>query len=524
MGWQHGYFADEGYSYGFYPQQSPVHIAFAALLQGHRPPDLSGPFHYLDLGCGQGVATCLLAAAYPQARFTGVDFHPQHIAHARRLAGDCGLENVHFAEADFLELARQLPADWPPVDFAVAHGIASWIAPPVREALLQLVSRALRPGGLFYVSYNTHPGWLAMVPFQHLVATMQRHHQPGQPSLNAARELFGQLRQAEAAVMKVYPGLPKQLGQLENQDPAYLVQEYNNGSWQPMFVNQMMGEAAAAKLSYLGSATLVENFEPFYAPAHRQILAQAGSPELRELYRDLLINQTFRRDLYVKGTDRYWGEEALGPIENLQVEALVDAEWLEQEHPFSLACSLGKIRADPGLMRPLMEVIQAAPRRLGELRRELAGIQQGPQAPALMPLPLLLRSLALLLEKRAVAVVSPAGDAAAAGAQRTNRYLVRCITAGAPYGALAAPRVGSAISIGRGEAVALGGLLRGVPQDELAAYTQRLLTRQGRLPRDANGQPITDAAAAAAALQSATVTPLLNGGLARLQRLGAWPG
>jgi hypothetical protein len=84
--------------------------------------------------------------------------------------------------------------------------------------------------------------------------------------------------------------------------------------------------------------------------------------------------------------------------------------------------------------------------------------------------------------------------------------------------------VGSAISIGRGEAVALGGLLRGVPQDELAAYTQRLLTRQGRLPRDANGQPITDAAAAAAALQSATVTPLLNGGLARLQRLGAWPG
>jgi trans-aconitate methyltransferase len=125
MSWQHGYFADEGYAYSFHRHQTPANIAFAALLQGHRPPDLKGPFHYLDLGCGQGIVTCVLAAAYPQARFTGVDFHPEHIAHARQLAADCALSNVHFEEADFLDLARELPPAWPPADFAVAHGIAS---------------------------------------------------------------------------------------------------------------------------------------------------------------------------------------------------------------------------------------------------------------------------------------------------------------------------------------------------------------------------------------------------------------
>ena len=521
MAWQHGYFADEGYSYGFYPQQSPVNIAFAALLKGHRPPDLSGNFHYLDLGCGQGVCTCLLAAAYPQARFTGVDFHPEHIAHARQLAAGCGLENVSFEEADFLDLARQLPADWPPVDFAVAHGIASWIAPPVREALLQTVSRALRPGGLFYVSYNTHPGWLAKVPFQHMVATLQQYHQPGHPALQAARALFSRLGQAQAGLMTAYPSLEKQLDTLDKQDPAYLVQEYNNGFWQPLFVNEMMAEAAAAKLSYLGSASLVENFDLFYPEAYRQILKEAPSTDLRELYRDLLINQTFRRDLYVKGSDRFWGEQALAPLERLQVENLRGSELLEDEEAFNLNCSLGTIRLDPRLMRPLLEAILTGPRSLAQLRLELAGVQREP-AP-LLPLSVLLRSLALLLDKRVVALVSNAAVDPGPGL-RANRHLVGCMAEGAPYSSLVVPRLGTAISFGRADAITLEAVEAGVPRQELAAYMQRLLARQGRLPRDENGQPITDAAAAAAALQTATVTPLLNGGLARLQRLGAWPG
>ena len=520
MAWQHGYFADEGYSYGFYPQQSPVNIAFAALLKGHRPPDLSGGFHYLDLGCGQGVSTCLLAAAYPQARFTGVDFHPQHIAHARQLAAGCGLQNVSFEEADFLELARQLPADWPPVDFAVAHGIASWIAPPVREALLQTVSRALRPGGLFYVSYNTHPGWLAKVPFQHMVATLQQYHQPGHPALQAARELFGRLGQAGALLMTAYPSLEKQLDTLEKQDPAYLVQEYNNGFWQPLFVNQMMAEAAAAKLSYLGSASLVDNFDLFYPEAYRKILKEAPSTDLRELYRDLLINQTFRRDLYVKGRDLFWGAQAVAPMERLQVEALEGPELLEDREAFSLSASVGTIRLDPRLMRPLLEAILAGPRSLAQLRRELAGVQRGPDQ--LLPMPLLLRSLALLLDKRVVALVS---DAAvdAGPAQRANRHLVHCLSEGAPYGALAVPRLGTAINIGRAEAVTLEALQAGLPRQELAAHVQRRLARQGVRPRGADGQPLQDPAAATAQLQSAAVTPFLELGLPRLQRLEAWP-
>src|SRR3546814_10811048 len=64
-----------------------------ALLHGFRVPDARAPFRYLELGCGQGFGLCLLAALYPHGAFVGVDFNPEHIAHARELAHGAGLSN-----------------------------------------------------------------------------------------------------------------------------------------------------------------------------------------------------------------------------------------------------------------------------------------------------------------------------------------------------------------------------------------------------------------------------------------------
>jgi hypothetical protein len=45
------------------------------------------------------------------------------------------------------------------------------------------------------------------------------------------------------------------MNSLEKQDPAYLVNEYNNQFLQPVFVTQMMDGMAVVKLDYLGTAT-----------------------------------------------------------------------------------------------------------------------------------------------------------------------------------------------------------------------------------------------------------------------------
>lgn len=43
-----------------------------------------------DIGCGHGVSTLLIAAAYPNAEVVGVDLHEPSVARARELAGEAG--------------------------------------------------------------------------------------------------------------------------------------------------------------------------------------------------------------------------------------------------------------------------------------------------------------------------------------------------------------------------------------------------------------------------------------------------
>mgnify|MGYP001217234240 CR=1 FL=1 len=307
MNWKHGYYADSGYTYGYYVETSPLRLAWAALIQGQQLPTRG--FRYLDAGCGQGLSLILMAAAHPDSEFVGVDFLPEHIAHANDLASSCGLRNVRFIEGDFIELEKD-PACLGQFDFAVSHGITSWIAPAVKRGLFALIGRVLRPGGVFYNSYNTFPGWLAAVPFQHLVLLEQRS-KTGALALKAARESMAALKEGAPALFGNLPGLAGRLESMEKLDPAYLVQEYNNQYWQPLFVNQMMDDMSAVKLGYLGTATLPEAFESSYTPKVRELLQAQATPEIRELLRDFAVNQSFRRDLYVKGRSRPWAAQQM---------------------------------------------------------------------------------------------------------------------------------------------------------------------------------------------------------------------
>ena len=49
-----------------------------------------------DIGCGHGSSTILMASAFPNSRFYGLDFHEPSIAHARAKAAEAGLTNARF--------------------------------------------------------------------------------------------------------------------------------------------------------------------------------------------------------------------------------------------------------------------------------------------------------------------------------------------------------------------------------------------------------------------------------------------
>ncbi len=68
-------------------------------------PVLSEGAHVADVGCGQGVTTVLMAEAFPNSRFVGVDPHKAAIEQARQRAAAVGVsDRVRFAVADAASL------------------------------------------------------------------------------------------------------------------------------------------------------------------------------------------------------------------------------------------------------------------------------------------------------------------------------------------------------------------------------------------------------------------------------------
>ncbi|WP_033825247.1 class I SAM-dependent methyltransferase [Kitasatospora sp. MBT63] len=94
----------------------------------------------LDIGCGQGHAVNVLAAAFPASRFRGLDASEQGIAAARAEAAGLGLPNVEFEVGDCAALTGSY-------DLITAFDVIHDLARPT--AALAAISGALAEDGVF---------------------------------------------------------------------------------------------------------------------------------------------------------------------------------------------------------------------------------------------------------------------------------------------------------------------------------------------------------------------------------------
>jgi SAM-dependent methyltransferase/methyltransferase-like protein len=130
----------------------PGHLHAVAMMYGLAPSCVERA-RVLEIGCGDGGNLLACAAALPDAKFTGFDLSSVAIARGQTIAADAGLENAHLAVGDI--------TNWQPdgtFDYIIVDGIYSWVPTPVRNALIDLIGRALAPNGLAFISYNVYPG------------------------------------------------------------------------------------------------------------------------------------------------------------------------------------------------------------------------------------------------------------------------------------------------------------------------------------------------------------------------------
>lgn len=116
------------------------HVADSLSLVKAIPEIASLPYKLLDLGCGAGFPSLVLAAAFPALQITSVDSTGKKIAYVNDAAGKLGLKNLLGVHARGNELARKEP-------YAKAYDIVTARAVSDVETLLKEGSGFLKGEG-----------------------------------------------------------------------------------------------------------------------------------------------------------------------------------------------------------------------------------------------------------------------------------------------------------------------------------------------------------------------------------------
>jgi SAM-dependent methyltransferase len=293
-----GYVEDIEYPEKYFQELSPVWLNYVASLHGYPPVPLERRFEYLELGCGPATSSLIHAAAFPDASFWACDFNRDFIAAAIRRAESLDVDNVQLIAKSFEALDLD---DLPLFDFIVLHGVYSWVSADVRDVLLRIIRRSLRPDGIVYVSYNCQPGWAPEEPLRRLMLELADIRADSRSRVEHAQRTLGKLR-GTTRYESANPSVGSAIDAYLKSDPAYLAHEFFNESWHPSYSIDVEDEMASIGLAFVGSATLTDNFVELQLSSEAAVaIEKLETARQRKLATDFAVNRQFRRDIFVKG-------------------------------------------------------------------------------------------------------------------------------------------------------------------------------------------------------------------------------
>lgn len=469
--WNDGYVSEVEYTHGFFSELSPLMQNLSAFIAGYHMPEVGAAgVRYLELGFGQGLSFNVHAATNP-GTFWGTDFNPTHAVNAQALAQAAGT-GATVLDASFEELAAR--PDLPEFDVIALHGIWSWISDANRAVIVDIARRHLRPGGMFYISYNVTPGWSPAMPLRHLMNEYARRQAVGSidKKVDAAIAFSETIAKLDSGYFKAYPEMAKRIEALKGMNRQYLAHEYLNGDWLPMPFSQAAGLLSDAKLEFATSANLLDQIDTINLTAEAQtILQELTDPVMRQTVRDYLVNQQFRKDIFIKGGRKY---AQLEKSRLLQEKTFV---LLSQPDQIGLKVkgSLGEAALDEPIYGPLTTFLasdQFKPKSFAEIRAS--------EECRKMEVSQIWQAVVILC---GMGVCSPTHNAKTAKsmvktARSLNRELYRRAEFSADTTAVAAPLIGSAVKLSRIEQMFLGALENN--HKAPAQYVSDVLAIQGQ--------------------------------------------
>lgn len=436
--WTNGYVSELGYTYGYYPELNPERIRLAFLNAGLVMPEIGTA---CELGFGQGLSINAHAAA-STAQWYGNDFNPSHASFAQEVAKSAKT-GAAISDESFAEFCVR--TDLPNFDYIGLHGIWSWISNENRKIIVDFIRRKLKVGGVLYISYNTQPGWAAMVPMQHLLSEHARLMGAQGTSLisriDGALAFVDRFLELKPAYATANPGVVERLKRIKEQGRNYLAHEYFNQDWEPMPFSRMAEWLAPAKMSFACSAHYFDHIDAINLTSEQNaFLRGITDTTFRESVRDYLVNTQFRRDYWVKGA------RALDPESQSQ-------KWREQRVSLTVPRSsvVMKIQGSAGTADLSKAVYEPLLDLLGDyLPHSVLEIEDFLAAKKIVPTQS--RQAVLVLAGRGDIVVNQAESRHVASSEKCNAfnaYVLNRAKGSGDIAYLVSPATGGAIGVSR---------------------------------------------------------------------------
>lgn len=474
MDWNAGYISDLEYTAGFYREQSPAHLNFVCVLNGFEPIPIDRPYTYFELGFGRGLTVNVQAATNPLGQFYATDFNPAHVSGARQLADSAGLTNLTLLENSFGDLAQGKVPDLPQFDFITLHGIYTWISAENRAHICTFISRYLKPGGIVYVSYNAMPGWTATMPLQRLLLDhASLHPNRSDVQFDLARKFVGQLIDMKSTYFEQNPNYAHRWQGLQKGNANYLVHEYMNEHWEPIYHADIVRDLADAKLDYAGSAELPFAFQALYLSQEKQDFLKAiPNGAARETVKDYMLNTAFRKDVFIRGARPMRHARYMECLEQIGIALIVP----RQNVSMKMKLAIGEINVKEDLYAPFIDALAQRPHAIAELLALPAA--KGQVLSSMM-------QMFTMLAASNQASIYFLGDAARQNAKALalNRALAKRIRYGDDFQVLASPFLGNGIATSTVEVLTYHLLSSGEsPSDigSLAKKAWQIMAAQGR--------------------------------------------
>lgn len=300
-----------------FSQTHPDRLATIAALYGlaAAPPERC---RVLELGCGDGGNLIPMAYVLPGSAFLGLDAAGSAIAQGREQIAALGLTNVTLIHADLLDAPA--PGTF---DYVIAHGLYSWVPPPVQERILAIASDSLAPNGVAYVSYNALPGCHVRNAMRDMMLWHVRGMEDPAERISQARGLVRFLGEAAPPRPLVSAILNDTLEHQGKQPDAVLFHDDLAEINEPLLFVDFIERAARHRLKFLSEADYSDMAVwKADSPAGRFLLeVGAENVIVQQQYRDFLIFRRFRQTLLCREDASVAKEPDPEVLRSLYVEA-----------------------------------------------------------------------------------------------------------------------------------------------------------------------------------------------------------